>query len=76
MEKPENLLFDWNKAYLAIETKPGIECKQEYEYCVNNLMTTVSDVKRNLRHETYQRAGMWAIMLSALDVCEHMRMLI
>jgi predicted O-methyltransferase YrrM len=58
-----------------LDTKPGVECKQEYEYLINNLIT-LSDTKKQLRNETYRLAGMWAIMLSAPDQCEHMKMLI
>ena len=36
----------------------------------------LSDVKVNLRNETYKLAGMWAIMLSSPDQCEHMKFLI
>jgi hypothetical protein len=38
-EKPANLMFKWNQAYMSLDTKPGIECREEYEYCVENFLS-------------------------------------
>jgi predicted O-methyltransferase YrrM len=75
VKEGEPPLSQWNKAYLQLEAKSGVECKQEYEFVVENFLT-LSDIKMRLRNETYRRAGMWAIMLSAPDQCEHMKCLI
>ena len=48
---------------MALDSKPGAESKQDYEYLVNDL-NSLSQVKIDLRNETYRQAGMWAIMLS------------
>jgi len=43
---------------------------------VVNSLNSLSQIKIDLRNETYRQAGMWAIMLSNPDQCEHMKFII